>query len=86
MNPLRLLGTLALIVGAGLLASEPLLGKESLVELTGTPVAFLRFSSLLISLLGVLAIGWSVRERTAAWQECKRPHHDDYRHVEHREP
>jgi hypothetical protein len=82
MNPLRLLGALALIVGAGLLASELLLGRELLVDLTGTPVAFLRFSCLIISLLGVLAIGLSVREQTAPSPEREKAQHQDYRHIE----
>jgi hypothetical protein len=62
VNPMRLLGALALAAGGSLLLSEPLIGQDLLTELTGTQVASLRFACLVAVMLGGFAIRLGVRE------------------------
>jgi hypothetical protein len=62
MNATRLLGTLALVVGATLLLSEFLLSQELFLELTGNSPVTLRFICTVAIVLGVLAIGLGIRE------------------------
>lgn len=62
MNPSHVLGGIALAVGGSLLLSEPLLGQELVTELTGTPMTLLKVLGGMVSLLGVLALGFSVED------------------------
>ena len=62
MNPSGILGGIALTVGGGLLLSEVVVGQELLTEMTGTPLTTLWSLSGLVFLLGVLALGLSIRD------------------------
>lgn len=62
MNPSRIVGGIALTVGGGLLVSEPLIGQDLLMEVTGTPLAALWLSCSLVFFLGILAVGLSIRD------------------------
>lgn len=62
MNPSRILGGIALLVGGGLLLSEILVGQEVLTEMTGIPLIPLWSLSGLVFVLGVLAVALSIRD------------------------
>lgn len=62
MNPMRLLGALALAAGGSLLLSEPLIGQDLLTELTGTQVVSLRLAGIVVIMLGGFALRLGVRE------------------------
>ena len=62
VNPTRLLGTLALATGGSLLLSEPLIGQDLLIELTGTSLGSLRLVCAVAVVLGVLAVRLGRRE------------------------
>ena len=62
MNPTRLLGALALAAGGSLLLSEPLIGHDLFVEMTGTGLTHLRLVCIVAVLLGGFAVGLGVRE------------------------
>jgi hypothetical protein len=62
----RLLGTLALATGSGLLLSGPLIGQDLLSELAGESVASLRLVCAVAIGLGVLAVALGVRDEREA--------------------
>ena len=66
MNITRLLGTLALATGSGLLLSGPLIGRDLLVELAGESVASLRLVCAAAIGLGVLAVVLGIRDEREA--------------------
>ncbi len=68
VNPTRLLGVLALAAGGSLLLSEPLLGQDLLIELTGTQLLTLRFVCTVAIVLGLLAVRLGIREEKEFYQ------------------
>jgi hypothetical protein len=60
MNPSRIFGAIALVVGASLLLSEIVLGQDLVVELTGTPTTLLRVWSGIVFFFGMAALRLSV--------------------------
>ena len=62
MNPTRLLGALTLAAGGSLLLSEPLIGRDLLVELTGNTPKALQLICVIAIILGALAISLGMRE------------------------
>ncbi len=63
---MRLLGALALAAGGSLLLSEPLIGKDLLVELTGIQAMSLRLVCIVAIVLGGLAVELGIREEQEA--------------------
>jgi hypothetical protein len=72
MNPTQLLGALTLTAGCTLLVSEPVLGPDRLLELTGTTLVSLRPACVIAIGLGILAIGVGRREEKDAHQDIHR--------------
>jgi hypothetical protein len=62
MNVTRLLGTLTLATGGGLLLSGPLLGQDLLRELAGESVAPLRLTCVVAVVLGGAAVALGIRD------------------------
>jgi hypothetical protein len=62
----RLLGTLTLATGSGLLLSGPLIGQDLLIELAGESAAPLRLICALAIALGVLAVALGIRDEREA--------------------
>jgi dihydroxyacetone kinase DhaKLM complex PTS-EIIA-like component DhaM len=62
----RLLGTISLAIGSGLLLSGPLLGQDLLIELVGENVATFRLICALAVVLGALAVAFGVRDEREA--------------------
>jgi hypothetical protein len=58
----RLLGTLTLATGSGLLLSGPLIGQDLLMELAGESVAPLRLTCVVAVVLGVAAVALGIRD------------------------
>ncbi len=56
MNLTRLVGILAFVVGVSLLLTEPLLGRELFMALTGTEPESVRLASIIAIVIGLLAI------------------------------
>lgn len=63
MNLIQILGALALTIGGSLLASEVLLGKEFVTELTGSQFMPLRLICSAVVVLGVIALMLGLYER-----------------------
>ena len=69
MSPSRILGSVSLIVGGGVLLSRFIVGQDFLVEVTGTPMAILLSLSSLVFFLGILAVGLSIRDTRELTQD-----------------
>src|SRR5262245_45505281 len=58
----RLVGTLTLATGSGLLLSGPLIGQDLLLELVGESAVSLRLICIIAIVLGLLATALGIRE------------------------
>jgi hypothetical protein len=69
MNPVHIVGGIALAVGGGLLLSELFLGQDVLTEITGTQWVLLRFLCGTLVGGGLVTIGIGIWETKTRLQE-----------------